>query len=125
MDVSINGGTPKSSILRTFPCKLSMWGCPHLWKPPNHVRRKGRHFCRFSIHLRSDKELQISPLGPAAVPSSVWLAEKSCGCCICLEEPVPFLAFHWDGSLEQLEMIGSSMVNLSCFFMIAVWMEMI
>jgi len=52
-----------------------------------HDQEKCRHFCRFSIHLRSDKELQISQLGPAAPSSIAWAAEKSCGCCICLEEP--------------------------------------
>mmetsp|Transcript_78520 Transcript_78520/g.123870 ORF Transcript_78520/g.123870 Transcript_78520/m.123870 type:complete len:258 (-) Transcript_78520:148-921(-) len=60
-----------------------------IWARDGQDQEKCQHFCRFSIHLRSDKELQISQLGPATTPSSAWAwkAEKSCGCCICLEEP--------------------------------------
>ena len=37
MGVSINGGTPKSSILIGFShYKPSIVGYPHLWKPPNN-----------------------------------------------------------------------------------------
>ena len=38
MGISINGGTPESSILVGFSLinhhKPSIWGYPHLWKPP-------------------------------------------------------------------------------------------
>ena len=47
--VSINGGTPKSSIYRwIFPYKPSILGIPHLWKP---------------IATRT-----VSPQGPALAP---------------------------------------------------------
>ena len=49
MEVSYNGGTPKSSILMVFAMKstIQLLGTPHLWKPPyNHLAsysRKQQH----------------------------------------------------------------------------------
>ena len=35
LEVSLNGGTPKSStLMEIFHYKPSIWGYPHLWKPP-------------------------------------------------------------------------------------------
>ena len=44
LGVSINGGTPTSSILLgIFPCKPAILGYPHFWKAP-FVNKKMAHF---------------------------------------------------------------------------------